>query len=341
MSLEKNTNAIICPSCKRELPNDSQFCHFCGTNIEAQNLLPIEHVEKEPLNPPLSDASDYKDKESSPKTVIIGVVSVVIVILITLLIISLIGNGDKKEVSANSTTTTVTNSENSNNDTTYTVGIRTVSFSDKLTADTILELWLLGDTTEKAMTELMNEYGAEQGGGQLRIAERGDFVEEIDEWCFSPERKVGDYVIIENVYGYTLCYFSGRNLAGVPAISTTNVTWLRERFSFYYEDYSSYVLLFELLDNKEQAISASGYVDIRIVNNENVTVYSATKEFTKSDFEIWTYGETTEIYFAEICINPNEIISGNTASGKVYFKVYGDGYSFEEMPIFVSDLPVK
>ena len=54
----------------------------------------------------------------------------------------------------------------------------------------------------------MNEYGANQGGGKLQTVYVGDFVREIDDWCFSPERKVGDYAIIKNVYGYSWCYIS-------------------------------------------------------------------------------------------------------------------------------------
>ena len=47
------------------------------------------------------------------------------------------------------------------------VGIRTISFSDKYTAEYIFAKWNNGDGTEDYMIELMDEYGAEQGGGQL------------------------------------------------------------------------------------------------------------------------------------------------------------------------------
>jgi hypothetical protein len=57
----------------------------------------------------------------------------------------------------------------------------------------------------------MDEYGSSQGGGKLYVITPGTFAEEIDEWCFSSERKVGDYAIIENVYGYSLCYLSSIN----------------------------------------------------------------------------------------------------------------------------------
>ena len=58
---------------------------------------------------------------------------------------------------------------------------------------------------------MMDEYGPNQGGGQLYIIDPGDFVEEIDAWCFDPDRKPGDYAIIENPYGYSICYISHLN----------------------------------------------------------------------------------------------------------------------------------
>lgn len=88
------------------------------------------------------------------------------------------------------------------------VGVRTISLGDKFTAEFVLASWEHGEATEASMISIMNEYGASQGGGKLYTITRGEFVEEIDEWCFSVERKVGDYAIIENPYGYSICYIS-------------------------------------------------------------------------------------------------------------------------------------
>lgn len=88
------------------------------------------------------------------------------------------------------------------------VGIRTISFSDKYTAEYIFAKWESSDCTEDYMIELMDEYGAEQGGGQLYTITKGVFVEEIESWCFDPKREVGDVSLIENPYGYSLCYIS-------------------------------------------------------------------------------------------------------------------------------------
>ena len=57
----------------------------------------------------------------------------------------------------------------------------------------------------------MDEHAPEQGGGKRHIVERGDYVTEIEDWCFSTKREIGDYTIIENDYGYTICYISGFN----------------------------------------------------------------------------------------------------------------------------------
>lgn len=88
------------------------------------------------------------------------------------------------------------------------IGVRTISLGDKFTAEYVLAKWQIGEATEESMIEIMNEYGAEQGGGQLYVIERGDFIEEIDDWCFASNRRVGDVAIIENYYGFSICYIS-------------------------------------------------------------------------------------------------------------------------------------
>lgn len=91
-----------------------------------------------------------------------------------------------------------------------TLAVRCITFTaeEEFWAMVALEKWKLNGSTETAMIEVMNEYGAEQGGGQLFIIDPGTFVEEVDAWCFDPSRQPGDYAIIENPYGYTICYIS-------------------------------------------------------------------------------------------------------------------------------------
>ena len=100
------------------------------------------------------------------------------------------------------------------------VGIRTIALSDKYTAEYVLASWENGVATESTMIEIMNEYGASQGGGRLYEISRGEFVQEIDEWCFAQNRKVGDYAIIENAYGYSICYIS--SISRKPSNGTGN-----------------------------------------------------------------------------------------------------------------------
>ena len=90
----------------------------------------------------------------------------------------------------------------------YYVGLRTISVSDEKTAQKIMDAWRDAGATEEAMIALMNEYGVEQGGGQLYLVQPGEFIEEVDDWCFDRVRKVGDVVILKTAYGYTICYLS-------------------------------------------------------------------------------------------------------------------------------------
>ena len=102
----------------------------------------------------------------------------------------------------------------------YYVGVRTISIlpeiydsaesweKAKTYAETIYNEWLAGEATEASFADTCDKYGAEQGGGQLYMIEPGWFVEEIDKWCFDRTRQVGDVAIIENPYGYSICYFS-------------------------------------------------------------------------------------------------------------------------------------
>ena len=117
------------------------------------------------------------------------------------------------------------------------------------------------------------------------------------------------------------------------------VEWISDwRFS-YYEDEDTYVLLFQLADEKETPMSAAGTVEIRIVNANNVTVYNKTHKFTYANFENWIYDNTDEMYLATIYISPQSIERGSTAHGTVYFEVYGNGYAFEECTEEVDCLP--
>lgn len=156
----------------------------------------------------------------------------------------------------------------------------------------------------------------------------------------------------------TFSIVNGQNLnlavpvAEIDTISTKNSTtlgkmfpqtveWISERDFFYYEDYDKFVLVFELADEDEIPMSSSGTVEIRIVNNDGETVYEKTRNFTKDNFEDWTYDETIEKYLASIYIDPSEITPSTSSEGKIYFVVYGNDYYFDESTIDAYDLPTK
>ena len=86
--------------------------------------------------------------------------------------------------------------------------VRTISIEDKFTAEYIFAKMESADFAEEEIIKIMDNYGKEQGGGRGHLIERGMFVEEVDEWCFSTDRVEGDVAIIENAYGYSICYLS-------------------------------------------------------------------------------------------------------------------------------------
>lgn len=116
--------------------------------------------------------------------------------------------------------------------------------------------------------------------------------------------------------------------------------WLSEQDFFYDESSNQFVLLFELADKNHSAIATTGVVSIKIVNSDNTTVYRKTRSFSEPDFVDWIYDNTINKYLATIYINPNDITSGSSPNGKVYFTVYANNLTFDETALSVGDLPV-
>ena len=188
-----NQADMFCRKCGTKLHEDSAFCHYCGTPIGKSANTSFTNTA-----PPISHSNVSKQR-SKKRTVIIAII-IVLALVFTAGIVALFMNNNESDGNNSDRPATV-----------YNVAVRTISLSDKYTAENILTTWRNGKATEQSLIEIMDEYGAWQGGGKLYVIERGEFVEEIDEWCFSTKRKVGDCAIIENEYGYSICYISGFN----------------------------------------------------------------------------------------------------------------------------------
>lgn len=83
----------------------------------------------------------------------------------------------------------------------------------KTYAQKILDEWLAGEATEESFSAMVEYNSADPGsnlnGGLYAGVQKGEMVEEFDEWCFDASRKAGDYGLIKTDYGYHIMYFSG------------------------------------------------------------------------------------------------------------------------------------
>lgn len=118
------------------------------------------------------------------------------------------------------------------------------------------------------------------------------------------------------------------------------VQYISDRSFFFYDDAEAYVLSFSMLDAEEVRIKAPVVVDIRIVNDDNTTVYEDTRYVTMADYGTWTHAFYGERLLGAIYIEPDEIAEGTTDSGSVFFSVYQPGYwSFDESKVSAYELP--
>ena len=97
--------------------------------------------------------------------------------------------------------------------------IFTEEFSDEAwaageeTAKAILEEFLAGEQTVDAFAALAEKNsqdpGSNQNGGLYEGVTEGEMVAAFNDWCFDPERQVGDTGIVKTEYGYHVMYFCG------------------------------------------------------------------------------------------------------------------------------------
>ena len=149
-----------------------------------------------------SKAKDVK----TPRIKIVVTLTVALIIFV----LSTIGANSVLADTHNKGNNATSESSNSSDDVKY-MGVRTITLSDESMAQSIYNEWQNGGATESLLITIMNEYGSTQGGGTLHTIEQGEYIDEIDRWCFDAEREVGDSAIIKNDYGYTIIYISSIN----------------------------------------------------------------------------------------------------------------------------------
>lgn len=89
----------------------------------------------------------------------------------------------------------------------------------KATAEQMLNTWKAAYLTtlnaEANFARLANtssdDGGSQVNGGSYTNLVRGQLIEELDEWCFDPDRSTGDTAIIRSPLGYHIVYFCGSN----------------------------------------------------------------------------------------------------------------------------------
>lgn len=95
-------------------------------------------------------------------------------------------------------------------------------------AKAILEEFLAGEQTEEAFAALAGEHsqdpGSNQNGGLYEGVKEGEMVTAFNDWCFDPERQVGDTGIVKTEYGYHVMYYSGDELLWKQYVESDFIT---------------------------------------------------------------------------------------------------------------------
>ena len=90
-------------------------------------------------------------------------------------------------------------------------------------------------------------------------------------------------------------------------------------------------MFFGLLDSAGKATSSDAEVDIRIEDENGNILYEDSKSVSTNDFGYYSSQVRGEEYLAEIRIPESEIKEGTSEDGKVYLRVYGDSFEFDEV----------
>ena len=90
-------------------------------------------------------------------------------------------------------------------------------------ANTVFDLFKEGGATESKFLELIDDGHSDdstEGGFYEKIRKDQFGIEDLDTWLFDPDRKVGEYILINSeAYGYHLIYFSGLGVRACDVIA--------------------------------------------------------------------------------------------------------------------------
>ena len=100
-------------------------------------------------------------------------------------------------------------------------------------------------------------------------------------------------------------------------------------------------LFFGFSDEDENELWINANVDVKIVNDDNETVYTGNYDITESDFSTWSNVIRGEMYLASIVIDESNITKGNTKNGTVTLNVTTKSYglTFEDYNFDIDCLP--
>ncbi len=112
--------------------------------------------------------------------------------------------------------------------------IRTETFSEdawaasKTKAENLLAQWEAGEKTEDSFGALANEHSDDNGGnvtngGLYEGVTPGQMVTNFNDWCFDPERQVGDYGIVTTEFGNHIMYLSGKTYTWMDSTRTAMI----------------------------------------------------------------------------------------------------------------------
>ncbi len=122
----------------------------------------------------------------------------------------------------------------------------------------------------------------------------------------------------------------------------SSVIYIGDRMVQHDDAGSYFSILFSLRDANKSIVRAPALVQIKIVNDDGVEVYSNSRIIRSEDYHLWTSALGGSKYLATIRIYDSEIEGSTSTLGTVHMLVSNDGhFMFEESKMRVSKLPLK